>query len=268
MKTINSIINLQKLKLMKTQPFNIKTLLIAAVMSTVIHTTNAQNIGISATGTPPNNSALLDVDASGLPANNKKGLLIPRVALTSATDVVTIPSPATSLLIYNTATAGSGINQVFPGFYYFDGTKWRRVIDDKYSVQMAIIDGQTFPPGGFPTYTFFKCNLTTVVVDNMGVADVANGRIVIQETGWYQITTNANFCPQTTHYTHTIIYLNGSPLWESSNASSIASGCRTNNHTFYAFLNSNDVLEFYLLDSQNGPTAGIDRTRVSIIKIH
>jgi hypothetical protein len=74
----------------------------------------AQNVGINATGTPPNNSAMLDIDASN------KGLLIPRVALTSATDITTIPSPATSLLVYNTGTGG-----LTPaGYYYWDGSKW------------------------------------------------------------------------------------------------------------------------------------------------
>lgn len=44
MRTINSIINLQKLKIMKTQKLQFKTLLIAVGMSTVIHTTTAQDI--------------------------------------------------------------------------------------------------------------------------------------------------------------------------------------------------------------------------------
>ncbi|GIV30017.1 MAG: hypothetical protein KatS3mg028_1083 [Bacteroidia bacterium] len=72
----------------------------------------------------PNNSALLDVDAAGLPSNNKKGLLIPRVALSSNTDVTTIPSPANSLVVYNTNAAMTNGNGV--GFYYWDASanKW------------------------------------------------------------------------------------------------------------------------------------------------
>src|SRR3989338_11015 len=60
---------------------------------------SAQNIGINATGSTPNISAGLDVDF------NNKGLLIPRIALTGTGDVTTIATPATSLLVYNTATA-------------------------------------------------------------------------------------------------------------------------------------------------------------------
>lgn len=51
-------------------------------------------------------------------------MLVPRVALTATTDVATITTPATSLLVYNTATAGD----VTPGYYYFDGTIWQRMV--------------------------------------------------------------------------------------------------------------------------------------------
>lgn len=77
----------------------------------------AQNVGINATGAAPNTSAMLDVDATN------KGLLVPRVALTSTADVTTITTPATSLLVYNTAT----VSNVTPGFYYWDGSAWTRL---------------------------------------------------------------------------------------------------------------------------------------------
>ena len=78
----------------------------------------AQNIAINSSGALPDNSAALDVDAAN------KGLLIPRIALTSSLDVTTIPSPATSLLVYNTAVSGTAPNQVVPGYYYWNGSKW------------------------------------------------------------------------------------------------------------------------------------------------
>ncbi len=119
MKTINSIINHQKLKTMKTKNSTFKTLLIAAGMSTVIHTTNAQNVSISATGTPPNNDAGLDVDF------NDKGLLIPRVNITSLTTFnppITSGGNTTSLLVYNT-NATTGV-----GYYYWNGTRWVKLL--------------------------------------------------------------------------------------------------------------------------------------------
>ncbi|MEP6795324.1 MAG: hypothetical protein ABJB16_13425 [Saprospiraceae bacterium] len=81
----------------------------------------AQAVSINPTGTPPAASAMLDVN------NANKGMLIPRISLLSATDVATITSPVTSLLIYNTATAGTFPNNVVPGYYYWNGTKWTSV---------------------------------------------------------------------------------------------------------------------------------------------
>lgn len=57
-------------------------------------------------------------------SSTNKGLLMNRVALTS----ITSPSPFTSniegMWIYNTATAGTAPNNVIPGLYYNDGSKW------------------------------------------------------------------------------------------------------------------------------------------------
>lgn len=84
--------------------------------------TSAQNVGINSTGATPNASALLDVDAA--PANDK-GILIPRITLTQTSSNAPIGGGvATSLMVYNTATA----NDVTPGYYYWDGTKWVRLL--------------------------------------------------------------------------------------------------------------------------------------------
>src|SRR5690606_7328763 len=73
----------------------------------------------------PNPSAAMDVNVSSLPANNKKGLLLPQVALTSRTDVVTIANPATGLLVYNTADSNTGTKDVEKDTYYFwNGVEW------------------------------------------------------------------------------------------------------------------------------------------------
>ena len=82
-------------------------------------TVNAQ-VGIGTNS--PNASAKLDITATN------KGLLPPRVALTGTADVSTITSPATALLVYNTATAGTSPNNVIPGYYYYNGTSWVNLI--------------------------------------------------------------------------------------------------------------------------------------------
>jgi hypothetical protein len=84
----------------------------------VIDCNLSAQVYINTTGTDGNASAMLDVDS------NNKGILIPRVSLTSTSDVTTIASPTISLMVYNTATAGTLSDSVVPGFYYWDGTKW------------------------------------------------------------------------------------------------------------------------------------------------
>lgn len=63
----------------------------------------------------PHASAILDVKSSD------KGVLLPRVALTSNTDQTTITSPAVGLLVYNTGTAGLSYN----GYVFWNGSEWR-----------------------------------------------------------------------------------------------------------------------------------------------
>lgn len=73
---------------------------------------NAQ-VGIGTT--TPDDSAALDITSTD------SGFLMPRVALTATTDTATITgTEEESLLVYNTAT----INDVTPGFYYWNGTVW------------------------------------------------------------------------------------------------------------------------------------------------
>ncbi len=87
---------------------------------------SAQNVAINASGVAPDASALLDLDAAAHPANDKKGLLVPRIALSAANVAAPVVAPATSLLVYNTATAGVVPNNVTPGFYYWGGVSWIR----------------------------------------------------------------------------------------------------------------------------------------------
>ncbi len=79
-----------------------------------MNTRAQQNIGIGTR--TPDASSLLELKS------NNKGLLVPRVNLSSETDVITINNPATSLFIYNT-------NNSLPdgeGHYFWNGTKWSK----------------------------------------------------------------------------------------------------------------------------------------------
>lgn len=93
-----------------------RTCIIVLILSCV--NTFAQ-VGINTT-TP---RAALEVEATD------GGILIPRVALTSDIDELTVINPQggsleVSTLVYNTATAGTGINAITPGFYYWNGVRW------------------------------------------------------------------------------------------------------------------------------------------------
>jgi hypothetical protein len=97
----------------------VKKFAAAILLFSGLHFTSyAQNVGINSDGANPAASAMLDVSATD------KGLLIPRVALTATNAAGPITSPTTSLLVYNTATAGSAPNNVIPGYYYWNGTAW------------------------------------------------------------------------------------------------------------------------------------------------
>ncbi len=77
----------------------------------------AQSIAINTDGSQPSASAMLDIK------NANKGLLIPRISLVSETDVSTIASPITSLLVFN----NNGALPDGQGFYFWNGSKWSKL---------------------------------------------------------------------------------------------------------------------------------------------
>ncbi len=96
----------------------IQALLVVGLLSAGLH---AQSVGIGTSS--PHPSARLHI------SDNARGLLIPNVALTATNVAAPVTSPATSLLVYNTNTAGTGATAVTPGFYYWDGSQWVRLAD-------------------------------------------------------------------------------------------------------------------------------------------
>ncbi len=105
---------------------NILSLLVFTAIFTYTTTAQAQ-VGIGTNS--PGASAQLEVTSTS------KGFLPPRVTLQGTDDATkgtpTIVSPATGLLVYNSASAGSGATAVTPGFYYYDGAKWQRIINQQ-----------------------------------------------------------------------------------------------------------------------------------------
>jgi len=95
-------------------------LFFAAIIMLASYSLNAQ-VAVTTDGSSADASAMLDVKSAN------KGMLIPQIALTGVNDATTITTPATSLLIYNTAT----VTGVTPGYYYNSGTSgspvWTRL---------------------------------------------------------------------------------------------------------------------------------------------
>lgn len=102
-------------------PFSLKVCIntiagICVMMSSLTMRAQDNGVSINNTGNPPDPSAMLDVTSS------EKGILIPRISM------INLPvAPAPGLLIY--------IVDVDPGFWYFDGGGWRklmRTVDQKW----------------------------------------------------------------------------------------------------------------------------------------
>jgi hypothetical protein len=127
---------------------NILSLLVFTAILTYTTTAQAQ-VGIGTNS--PGASAQLEVTSTS------KGFLPPRVTLQGTDDATkgtpTIVSPATGLLVYNSASAGSGATAVTPGFYYYDGAKWQRIINQQpdATIEFNTADPNSISPS--PTFT-------------------------------------------------------------------------------------------------------------------
>ncbi|MGE0638617.1 MAG: hypothetical protein AB7P01_19410, partial [Bacteroidia bacterium] len=99
-----------------------KALLIFSVLSLLTGNLFAQD----GTLVDPTNSQTRQSSAALEVYSTNQGFLTPRIALTGTTDATTVTgTEPNGLLVYNTATAGG----VTPGFYYWNGTTWQRLIN-------------------------------------------------------------------------------------------------------------------------------------------
>jgi hypothetical protein len=121
-----------------------KSIFVAVLLCSVTSQVTAQ-VGIGTTGSV-DASARLQVDANA--STNAKGFLPPRVELTSTSSISPFNvTPATGLFVYNIATAGN----VSPGFYFFNGTQWVRIIDQQPDATVSF--NQNTPTTGGVVFT-------------------------------------------------------------------------------------------------------------------
>jgi hypothetical protein len=126
-----------------------RVILISLILCPVI---GLAQVGVGTTTTDA--SARFQIDASSGTNDNPKGFLPPRVALAATSSIAPFSTitPATGLLVYNTATAGSGSSAVTPGFYYYDGAKWQRIISQQPDATVSFNTTNPNPPNT-PNFT-------------------------------------------------------------------------------------------------------------------
>jgi hypothetical protein len=86
---------------------------LVVVLATVNVIVFAQ-VKVSATPSVANPDAILEIESTN------KGLLLPRLALVSTTSPAPLTSFVKGMVVYDTVS----INDITPGMYYSDGTKW------------------------------------------------------------------------------------------------------------------------------------------------
>ncbi len=115
--------------------------------------------------TTPSPSAKLEV------ASSNQGFLPPRIALTATNAASPVTSPATGLLVYNTATTGTPPNNVAPGYYYWNGSAWVAVLS---TITTSSISGN----GTTTTLTNFGAEVNTQSGTTYTLTATDNGKII------------------------------------------------------------------------------------------
>jgi hypothetical protein len=139
-----------------------KKIILVLTLFLVFLNGNAQT-GIGTT--TPSPSAKLEV------ASSNQGFLPPRIALTATNAASPVTSPATGLLVYNTATAGTAPNNVAPGYYYWNGSAWVAILSN---ITTSSISGN----GTTTTLTNFGAEVNTQSGTTYTLTATDNGKII------------------------------------------------------------------------------------------
>lgn len=116
--------------MLNTEAMKNKNLLFVTIMALFgAVSANAQE-GFGTNSPAP--SSVIDMTATN------KGVLLPRVALTSTIAAAPVTAPADALTVFNTATVGAAPNNVTPGYYYWStaGSQWIRLLNQNDAVSL------------------------------------------------------------------------------------------------------------------------------------
>lgn len=120
----------------------------------------------------PNQNALLELRENA-DNSSTKGLLLPRVALTSTTSASPMTAFSSGMIVYNTATAGTSPTNVIPGFYVSDGTKWIGLGEGGSNWYLS---GATTDAGKDKTNTMYRTGaigIGTITPDSSAILDMS-----------------------------------------------------------------------------------------------
>jgi hypothetical protein len=131
-------------------------LVVLGTITTTLAQTKIKDGTVTGSSNLPINDAILELES------NNKGLLIPRVELTSSSSPSPLSSHVEGIIVYNKVES----DDVIPGLYYNNGSKWQYIISAKSS--SSTVDSNITINVG-ETYVYFKKDvpLTSNTASNM-----------------------------------------------------------------------------------------------------
>lgn len=181
-----------------------KILLLTGLVIFISQQTNAQlKVGENPSTIHPD--AMLEIKA------DNKGMLIPRLSLVATNNAAPLSTHAAGMLVYNTATSGTGTNSVSPGFYYNDGAKWVKVsnaaegdptkdawIDDNANTQVklgTLSNGATARPDAAAVVIKDNGSMGIGLINPSGILDIKGKMYVNNKQTMYNASAldSANF---------------------------------------------------------------------------
>ncbi|WP_298303813.1 tail fiber domain-containing protein [Flavobacterium sp.] len=164
---------------------------------------------------------VLDVTSSA------HGILIPRVTLINTLSQAPIANPQggpleVSTLVYNTSTAGVSPNNVYPGFYYWNGTRWIRFDvngenNPKYYTAVGTTNALT--PGGLSLMPEMQVTLVpddSVILVNFSAAGFSGTGGCGQGSMFFQIVVNGVPVKGWQTSVEDIINVTNRPVWDTA----------------------------------------------------
>jgi hypothetical protein len=154
----------------------------------------------------PNPSAVLDLNADDATNDGELGLALPRVELTSTTSSSPLQVHVAGMIVYNTATE----NNVTPGTYYNDGTKWIRTgsgtltgaVNGGLTIINPLSTGDPYTvgitEGGVTTSRIADAAVTAAKLNDMGA--MSNQVLTYNGSTWMPVTSSFTPCSGTIVY--------------------------------------------------------------------